>query len=91
MYLDVIVMYSQTLKEHVEHLRTIFKILRKNYLYMNKEKYYFAYEEILFLGQRVGGGMIRMDEEKVRAIQEWQAPTKMTELCSFLELVNYYR
>lgn len=32
-----------------------------------------------------------MDENKVRAIQEWDPPTKVTESRSFLGLVNYYR
>ncbi|XP_070008643.1 uncharacterized mitochondrial protein AtMg00860-like [Nicotiana sylvestris] len=32
-----------------------------------------------------------MDEAKVHAIQEWEAPIKVTELRSFLGLVNYYR
>jgi len=27
----------------------------------------------------------------IRAIEEWQAPTKVSELRSFLGLVNYYR
>lgn len=45
----------------------------------------------MFLGHRVGGGMIRMDEQKVCAIRDWAVPTKVTELRSFLGLVNYYR
>ena len=32
-----------------------------------------------------------MDEAKIRAIQEWEAPMKVTELRSFLGLANYYR
>ena len=32
-----------------------------------------------------------MDEAKIRAIQEWEAPMKVTKLWSFLGLVNYYR
>ncbi|KAG8379886.1 hypothetical protein BUALT_Bualt07G0135900 [Buddleja alternifolia] len=32
-----------------------------------------------------------MDESKIRAIVEWEPPTKVTELRSFLGLVNYYR
>ncbi|XP_055814610.1 uncharacterized protein LOC129884317 [Solanum dulcamara] len=36
-------------------------------------------------------GELRMDEVKVRAIKEWEAPTKVTELRFFLGLANYYR
>lgn len=32
-----------------------------------------------------------MDKERVRAITEWQAPTKVKELKSFFGLANYYR
>nr|CAD1831518.1 unnamed protein product [Ananas comosus var. bracteatus] len=32
-----------------------------------------------------------MNEEKIRAIKEWRASTKLTELRLFLGLVNYYR
>ncbi|XP_077232289.1 putative mitochondrial protein AtMg00860 [Tasmannia lanceolata] len=90
-YLDDIVVYSRTIEEHVAHLRTIFRILRENHLYVKKEKSSFAQEEIMFLGHSIVGGEIGLDQEKVRAIQEWQAPEKVTELRSFLGLVNYYR
>ncbi|KAL6349714.1 hypothetical protein AAG906_041121 [Vitis piasezkii] len=43
-YLDDIVIYSNTLKEYVEHLRKVFKILRQNELYVKKEKCSFAKE-----------------------------------------------
>ena len=36
-------------------------------------------------------GELRMDEAKIWAIQEREAPTKVIELRSFLGLVNYYR
>ena len=43
------------------------------------------------LGHVVERGRIRMDLEKVRAIQEWKVPTNVKELRSFLGLANYYR
>jgi hypothetical protein len=44
-----------------------------------------------FLGHIVGKGKLRMDPAKIKAILEWEPPTKVTELRSFLGLVNYYR
>ena len=93
-YLDDIVIYSNTLntlKEHVEHLRKVFKILRQNELYVKKEKCSFAKEEVSFLGHRIRDGKLMMDDSKVKAIQEWDPPTKVPQLRSFLGLVNYYR
>ncbi|GMQ12089.1 hypothetical protein CsSME_00054546 [Camellia sinensis var. sinensis] len=90
-YLDDIVIYSTTLEEHVGHLQTIFKTLRENELYVKKEKCSFAKEEVSFLGHKIKGGKLSMEEDKVRAIKEWEPPTKVTELRSFLGLVNYYR
>ena len=89
-YLDDIVIYSKTLEEHVEHLREVFRTLRDNQLYVKKEKCSFAQEEVAFLGHIVGRGKIRMDPAKIKAILEWEPPTKVTELRSFLGLVNYY-
>ncbi|KAJ4728107.1 Retrotransposon protein, putative, Ty3-gypsy subclass [Melia azedarach] len=90
-YLDDIVVYSESLKEHVEHLRRVFQVLRENELYVKREKCSFAQEEVMFLGHKISGGRIYMDTAKVRAIQEWKPPTSVTELRSFLGLVNYYR
>lgn len=90
-YLDDIVIYSNTLEEHIEHLRTTFKVLRGNQLYVKKEKCSFAKQEVLFLGHKIRDGKLLMDESKVRAIKDWEPPTKVSELRSFLGLVNYYR
>jgi len=45
----------------------------------------------MFLGHIIGRGKIRVDQAKIQAILEWEPPTKVTELRSFLGLVNYYR
>ncbi|KAE8736351.1 cytochrome P450 78A7-like [Hibiscus syriacus] len=90
-YLDDIVIYSKTLEEHVEHLKQVFLVLRENELFVKEEKCSFAKTEVPFLGHIIGGGKIWLDRDKVRAIDEWQVPTKVTELRSFLGLANYYR
>ena len=42
-----------------------------------------------FLGHRIKDGKLMMDVSKVKAIQEWDPPTKVPQLRSFLGLVNY--
>nr|GEV84874.1 hypothetical protein [Tanacetum cinerariifolium] len=48
-------------------------------------------DEVEFLGHKIKDGGLMMDDAKIKAIQEWEPPTKVTELRSFLGLVNYYR
>ena len=59
--------------------------------YVKKEKCSFAKEEVSFLGHRIRDDKLMMDDSKVKAIQEWDPPTKVPQLRSFLGLVNYYR
>lgn len=69
-YLNDIVVYSSTLEEHVKHLRTVFNLLKNNYLYVKKERCSFAQENIGFLSHVIGKGQVKLDMEKVKAIQE---------------------
>jgi len=54
-------------------------------------KVLFAHEEVPFLGHIVDKGELHMDSAKIKAILEWEPPTKVIELRSFLSLVSYYR
>jgi len=90
-YLDDIVVYSPTLEEHKVHLKLVFDKLRQNQLYVKKEKCAFAQKSIIFLGHVIEHGKIRMDSDKLKAIQEWRVPASVAELHSFLGLANYYR
>lgn len=66
-------------------------MLQDNELYVKKSKCSFAQPEVDFLGHKIRDGKLIMDKGKVQAIAEWEPPTKVTELRSFLGLVNYYR
>lgn len=79
-YLDDIVVYSNNLDDHLIHLRKVLSRLREHQLYVKMEKCEFAQEEIIFLGHWVSKGQVRMDDRKIRAILDWPAPTKVTEL-----------
>lgn len=90
-YLDDIVVYNETLEEHVQFLEEVLSKLRAHQLYVKKEKCEFCMQEIMFLGHKVSKGQIRMDERKVKVIVEWTSPTKVSELRLFLGQTNYYR
>ena len=67
----------------------VFQRLREHKLYVKLEKCGFAQEEILV--HKIHADLIKMDEGKVQVIKEWQVPSKLTKLRSFLGLANYYR
>ena len=52
-YLDDIVIYRLTLKDHVVHLEKVFDRLRQNQLYVKKKKCEFAQTKIKFLGHLI--------------------------------------
>lgn len=90
-YLDDIVIYSESMAEHLKHLRGVLARLRKHELYAKPSKCSFAQDRIDFLGHIVERGRIRMDPKKIQAIQEWKPPRDVHEVRSFLGLANYYR
>ena len=90
-FLDDIIVYSQTLEEHEQHLRLVLKRLRDQRLYVKLSKSEFCKGEVEFLGHYVGREGIRVMEDKIQAIRDWPRPKNMKELRSFLGLAGYYR
>jgi hypothetical protein len=90
-FLDDIVVYSNSLEEHERHLRQVFKKLREQRLYVNKKKSELCCEEVEFLGHFVGKDGIRVMQDKIEAIQQWPQPRNLKELRAFLGLAGYYR
>jgi hypothetical protein len=70
-YIDDVLIYSRTRAEHMEHIRQVFQILSDNNLWINLVNRAFFRTEIDFCGYIVGRGQIRMDPDKIQAIEEW--------------------
>ena len=90
-YFDDILVYSKTHEEHVEHLKSVLDVLRKEKLFANLKKCIFCTDKLVFLGFVVSAQGIQVDEEKIRAIQEWPSPTSIGEVRSFHGLASFYR
>jgi hypothetical protein len=90
-YLDDILIYSQTKEDHEQHVKTVLQALRENKLYAKESKCEFFKKEISFLGHVFTRDGIKMDPEKIKAITDWPIPTNISEIRSFLGLAGYYR
>jgi len=90
-FLDDILIFSKTLKEHEVHVKKVLEILRQQKLFAKESKCDLFKTEVEFLGHIVGRNGIRMMEDKVKAIQDWPTPTKVTHIRSFLGTAGYYR
>lgn len=90
-YFDDILVYSRSLDEHVEHLREVLRVLRKETLYANLKKCTFGVDHLVFLGFVVSTDGIKVDEEKIQAIKDWPSPKNISEVRSFHGLAGFYR
>ncbi|GBG58874.1 hypothetical protein CBR_g273 [Chara braunii] len=90
-YLDDILVYSRSLDEHVEHLRTVLERLRQAKYKANRDKCEFARQELEYLGHYVTPQGIRPLADKIEAIRIWPEPTNITDVRSFMGLEGYYQ
>jgi Reverse transcriptase (RNA-dependent DNA polymerase) len=74
-YLDVIVIYSDSLEDHVQHVKTVIDILRKEKFYLSRRKLKFLEKELKVLGHIINDDGIRMDPAKVDSVLAWKVPT----------------
>ena len=78
-YLDDIVIYSDDWKDHMKHLKDVFRRLRKAGLTVKLDKCQFGMEQCLYLGHMVGNGTVRPENSKLEALKDFPIPrTKMT-------------
>ncbi|KAL0154021.1 hypothetical protein M9458_050680 [Cirrhinus mrigala] len=90
-YIDDILIYSDSYSEHVQHVRAVLQRLVQHQLYAKQEKCEFHQQSISFLGYIVSPEGVAMDESKVTAVRDWPRPKTLKELQRFLGFSNFYR
>ena len=88
-YLDDIIIYSNSLEEHVKHIKIVLDLLKKEKFYLSEKKMQLFARELHILGHIVDDEGIRMDPYKVDAIEKWKIPTNVSALQAFLGAVGY--
>jgi len=89
-YLDDIVVFSNTTDEHQYHLDKTLERLQRHGLTCNPEKCRFGETEISFLGHLVTSEGIDKQPEKLEGIKNFPTPTKIRDLRKFLGVCNWY-
>jgi hypothetical protein len=89
-YLDDILIYSKSMVEHVEHLKSVLAALREHKFYCKRSKCQFGSQQVEYFGHLLTPQGIMVDPRKVAAIRDWPDPTNVSQLRGFLGLVQYY-
>ncbi|CAI7745153.1 unnamed protein product [Closterium sp. NIES-53] len=89
-YLFDILIYSRDMKQHIEHLRRVFEILRREKFYVKLSKSEFALKKVQFLGHMVSAQGVHVDPKKIEAVRTWKTPESVKDLQQFIGFANYY-
>lgn len=90
-YIDDLLIVSADMETHFLRLRQVAESLRKANLTINVEKSKFLLKSITYLGHIVGGGCLKADPERVRAVFEYPTPKTIRQVRSFLGMAGWYR
>lgn len=89
-YLDDVIISGKTVAECVKNVNLVLERFNVHNIKINLEKSVFFQEEIEFLGHHLSKQGIKPLSSKIREIEEAPAPQNVTQLKSFLGLLNFY-
>ncbi|GKD80134.1 putative reverse transcriptase domain-containing protein, partial [Tanacetum coccineum] len=90
-FIDDILIYSKSRKEHEGHLKLILRLLKKEELYTKFSKCEFWLSKVQFISHVIDSEGIHIDPAKIESIKDWASPKTPTEIRHFLGLAGYYR
>lgn len=90
-YMDDIIIFSDSLEEHLKHLKSAFTKLKEHNLKIQLDKTEFFKRELLYLGHIISEKGVMPNPSKVEAIKNFPIPKTAKEIKQFLGLTGYYR
>ena len=90
-FIDDILVFSDTLEEHEQHIRMVLRRLKEEKLYLKPKKCEFFRREVSFLGHVVSFNEVKMDPRKVQVVKDWGHLETKKDVQRFLGFANFYR
>ena len=90
-YLDDVIVFSETEEDHLTWLRALFEQFREYGLKLKPSKCHFLWKEITFLGHRVSEEGMKPGDKGLKGIAEMAPPQNCTEIRRFLGATGFFR
>lgn len=90
-YLDDILIFSESEAEHLQHIKQVLGRLRQFKLYAKLPKCAFYQEYVDFLGYVIGRDGISMQRDRVATVIDWPIPMSVRDVQVFIGFTNFYR
>ena len=89
-YIDDVLVFSQTLTDHLGHLRIVISRIRECGPKLKPAKYNFVCEEVQYLGHVIIPSGLRTNLRLVSAVTKFPCPKNVSEVRRFIGLSSYY-
>ena len=89
-YIDDVLIFSETLEEHLQHIRLVLERLKKAGLKLKPAKCHFLRESVEYLGHLITPQGLKPNPTQVKAAVEFPVPESVTNVRQFLGLTSYY-
>ena len=90
-FINDILIFSQTTEEHAKHLRLNLLALERAHIYANSSKCLIHITKLNILGQWIMTKCVTLAQSKLEVIRKWENPTRIKVIQSFLGFINYYQ
>ena len=89
-YLDDVIVFSQTEEEHLHRLRVVFAHFLEHRLKLKPSKCHFLQDEITFLGHEISAEGMKPGMANLKAIAEMAPPKTYTEIRCYTSMTGFF-
>jgi hypothetical protein len=89
-YLDDTLIYYDNFEEYQQDVHLVLDAFTKAGLNLKPEKSEFHQQEVKYLGLIISTEGIKMDPEKIHAMQDWEPPSNLKDVHAFLGFASFY-